>query len=155
MSTTSSNPNKMSLTMLQKEQARNGQEADSAPEPAVLRKQIEAIAASGGARAASLPRPPIEDPVLFGCPCCDDLYFNRLSCDKHIKAEHGRGEAVIIFHPQATEQELKACLFVNLPWQDRVLLNGTVMSSDMDLCYVTKKLVFRAPEDADWDGDGR
>ena len=113
------------------------------PEPAALRKQVEAIAASGGSRAASLPRPPIEDPVLFGCPCCDDMYFNRLSCDKHIKAEHGTGEVVVMFHPHATEEELKACLFANLPWQDKVMLNGTVGSKDMDLCYVTKKLVFR------------
>ena len=127
---------------------------EAMPEPAALRSQVEAIAASSGTRAAYLPRPPIENPVLFGCPCCANIYSDRLSCDGHIKAEHGahtKSEAVVMFHPRATEEELKACLFANLPWQDRVLLNGTVGSRDMDLCYVTKKLVFRAPEE---DGDG-
>jgi hypothetical protein len=124
-------------------------EAAPEPEPAALRSQVEAIAASSSGRAKSLPRPPIEDPVLFGCPCCANMYLNRLSCDGHIKSEHGapaNSEPKVMFHPRATEEELKACLFANLPWQDKVMLNGTVGSRDMDLCYVTKKLVFRAPE---------
>jgi uncharacterized C2H2 Zn-finger protein len=96
----------------------------------------------------------MENPILFGCPACSNLFPNRRDCDTHIKDNHGAGEAAIIFHPKATEEELKACLFVNLPWQDKAMLSGSVRSSDMDLCYVTKRLVLREPEDEGWDGDG-
>ena len=137
-----------------KEDFRNGF-CRTVAERDTLRAHVEGMAAQQRQRPVSLPRPPIENPVLFGCPACSNFFPNRRDCDTHIKVQHGTGEATIIFHPQATEEELKACLFVNLPWQDKAMLSETVHSSDMDLCYVTKKLVLReSEEDEGWDGDG-
>jgi len=77
------------------------------------------------------------------------MFPSRRPCDAHIRVEHAgcTEQAAIIFHPQATEEELKACLFANLPWQDKLLLSQTVRSSDMDLCYVSKSLVLREPDE--------
>lgn len=105
--------------------------------------------AQGDAVLEKLGRPLMKNPVLFGCPSCDKLFPNRHGCDTHIKTTHGTGQATVLFHPQATELELKACLFVNMPWQDRAMLSETLRSSDMDLCYVTKKLVLREPEESE------
>ena len=116
-------------------------------ELAALRARVEWEAAEQPLqRPISLPGPPMENPLLFGCPGCSNLFPNRRDCDTHIKVNHGTGEAQAIFHPKATEEELKACLFVNLPWQDKAMLTESVRSSDMDLCYVTKRLVLREPE---------
>jgi hypothetical protein len=54
--------------------------------------------------------------------------------------------AKLLFHPQATEDELKACLFANLPWQDKAMLFPGMSPADMDLCRATKRLVLRQPE---------
>jgi len=135
-----------------KEDFRNGF-CRTVAERDTLRAHVEGMAAQQRQRPVSLPRPPMENPVFFGCPACSDFFPNRHDCDTHIKADHGTGEAKVIFHPQATEEELKACLFANLPWQDRILLSQTVHSSDMDLCYVTKRLVLREPGEEYGEGD--
>ena len=136
-----------------KEDFRNGF-CRTVAERDTLRAHVEGMAAQQRERPVSLPRPPMETPVLFGCPACSNFSPNRHDCDTHIKDYHGTGEAKVIFHPQATEEELKACLFVNLPLTDKAMLSPTVRSSDMDLCYVTKRLVLREPEDEGWDGEG-
>jgi len=123
--------------------------AEAKARAAAIRKHAEAMEASTVNRVAHLPRPPMPDPVLFGCPCCPFMFPSRRPCDAHIRVEHAgcTMQAAIIFHPQATEEELKACLFANLPWQDKLLLSQTVRSSDMDLCYVSKSLVLREPDE--------
>lgn len=122
--------------------------AEAKEHAAAIRKHAEAMEASTVNRVAYLPRPPMPDPVLFGCPCCPFMFPSRRPCDAHIRVEHAgcTQQAAIIFHPQATEEELKACLFANLPWQDKLLLSQTLRSSDMDLCYVSKSLVLRKPD---------
>ena len=125
-----------------------------APQPSAahlgsIREQAEGLAAGGGARAAAPEgRGLIPNPVLFGCASCSLLFAQRLGCDQHTRLAHRfeAQEAKVLFHPQATELELKACLFANLPWQDRAMLSPTVSSSDMDLCYATKRLVLREQE---------
>jgi hypothetical protein len=94
----------------------------------------------------------MEQPVLFACAQCELFFTNRASCNEHAKLHGGPpAEAKVLFHPRATELELKACLFVNLPLADRAMLSPTVRSSDMDLCYVTKRLVLREPcEEDEW-----
>jgi hypothetical protein len=114
-----------------------------------IRAQAEGLAAGGGSRAAAPEgRGLIPNPVLFGCSSCSLLFAQRLGCDQHARLVHRfqAQEAKVLFHPQATELELKACLFANLPWQDRAMLSPTVSSSDMDLCYTTKRLVLREQE---------
>jgi hypothetical protein len=122
---------------------------------ASMRAQVERMSGDRASRAA-VPwgRPLIKNPVLFGCPSCQLLFVNRTSCDKHAQNTHGvNAEAQVLFHPEATVMELKACLFVNMPWTDKAMLSPTVRSSDMDLCYVTKRLVLKAPESYDWSDD--
>jgi len=51
--------------------------------------------------------------------------------------------AKLLFHPGASERELKVCLFNNLPWQDKAMLLPGMTPDDMDLCRVTKTLVLR------------
>lgn len=135
------------------------QEAKREPEAeAAMRAQVESMVAQPeqhlAARPKSLPRPPMENPVLFGCPGCAKMFPSRRGCDAHIEAAHCEGQAHVMFHPQATEQELKACLFVNLPLTEKAMLSPTVRSSDMDLCYVSKRLVLREPEEEGWQGEG-
>lgn len=113
----------------------------------------------------------LKHPVIFGCDSCDKLFPTRRGCNAHIEshdiavqpegAEHmstgtrlmvsmaaklSKPErAKLLFHPQATEEELKACLFANLPWQDKAMLMPGMSPADMDLCRVTKRLVLRPP----------
>lgn len=121
-------------------------EMAAAPQEAVMRAQAEAIAATPAPSERTGPK--LQYPVLFGCAGCDKLFPSRNSCDAHAKSSHDvEGPAKVLFHPRATEAELKACLFANLPWTDRALLSPTVHPDDMDLCRVTKTLVLREPED--------
>jgi hypothetical protein len=62
-------------------------------------------------------------------------------------AKLGKPErAELLFHPQATDDELKACLFVNLPWYEKAMLWPDTTPADMDLCRATKRLLPRARE---------
>ena len=111
----------------------------------------------------------LKHPVIFGCDSCDKLFPTRRGCNAHIEthdiavqpegvlatgtrlmlsmaAKLSKPErAKLLFHPQATEEELKACLFANLPWQDKAMLMPGMSPADMDLCRVTKRLVLRPP----------
>jgi len=119
---------------------------------AAMRAQAEAADAAAPPRVFALKRPPMKDPVLFGCPCCPKLFTWRISCNDHVYSVHDSpgsdptlsliaDKAKVLFHPQATEEEIKACLFVNLPWTDKAMLSPDTHSSDMSLCYVTRRLV--------------
>jgi hypothetical protein len=57
--------------------------------------------------------------------------------------------AKLLFHPDASERELKICLFNNLPWQDKAMLLPLTTPDDMDLCYTTKTLVLRDKAEAE------
>jgi hypothetical protein len=114
----------------------------------------------------------LKHPVIFGCASCDKLFPTRRGCNAHMETEHDipvqpegaehmstaarlilsmaaklskPERAKLLFHPQATEEELKACLFANLPWQDKAMLPSGMSPADMDLCRVTKTLVLRPP----------
>jgi hypothetical protein len=114
----------------------------------------------------------LKHPIIFGCDSCDKLFPTRRGCNAHIEthdiplqpegAEHmstgarlilsmaaklGKPErAKLLFHPQATEDELKDCLFANLPSHEKAMLWPDTTPADMDLCRVTKRLVLRERE---------
>ena len=117
---------------------------------------------------------PLKYPVLFGCPSCDKLFPTRRTCNIHIESVHDAPisepealptgirlmlsmgaslskpeRAKLLFHPDASERELKICLFTNLPWQDKAMLSPLTSPDDMDLCYTTKTLVLRAEADGE------
>lgn len=119
---------------------------------ASMRAQAEAADAAADARVVSLNRPPMKDPVIFGCPCCPLLFSWRIACDDHVYSVHDSpgldptlslipDRAKVLFHPKATEEEIKACLFVNLHSTDKAMLSPGTHSNHMTLCYVTRRLV--------------
>lgn len=129
---------------------------EPAPQPSSghltsIRARAERVAAGGAARAAApVRRPLMKHPIIFACSGCDKMFPSRAGCDAHVETIHSSAaEVTVLLHPQATELELKACLFANLPSHDKAMLSPGVSSSDMDLCYVTKRLVLREPWDAE------
>jgi len=115
----------------------------------------------------------LKHPILFGCDSCDKLFPTRRGCNTHIEAEHDipvqpegaehmstgarlilsmaakiskPERAKLLFHPQATEEELKACVFANMPSHEKAMLWPGTTPADMDLCRVTKRLVLRERE---------
>jgi hypothetical protein len=138
--------------------------AEQAPIPsgkqlAQLRAETEAAEREAVMRPFAPGKTLIPNPVLFGCSSCSLIFGNRRSCNDHIDRVHdgqpvGDERVKVIFHPEASEFELKACLFANLPLQDKAMLSPTVHSSDMDLCYTTRRLVLREAE-SEWPGDER
>ena len=130
-----------------------------------MRAHAERVASSAR-RVVAVDRLEMKYPVLFGCPSCEKLFPTRRSCNAHIESHDAPFEpeglqtgtrlilsmaaqlskperAKLLFHPRASERELKACLFANLPWQDKALLSPLIGPADMDLCYITKRLVLR------------
>jgi hypothetical protein len=116
---------------------------------------------------------PFKHPIIFGCDSCDKLFPTRRGCNAHMETEHDipvqpegaehmstgarlilsmaaklskPERAKLLFHPQATEEELKACVFANMPSHEKAMLMPGTTPADMDLCYITKRLVFREPQ---------